>query len=471
MKLYPSWIPTIRRTALALAVTATIAAAFYEEEDIRGERALRRFEQECRDEGRPLDYAFYKPAAVPDDQNLFKAPIILQSLDARNSSNPFQADTRYLEFQKVIGQWQRGEASQPSLAYSILKKTPDGDKPDAGKAALLILESLKGIKPQLDALDDAALQRPLSKIEFRVDGNFEHIFGTLRGFTQALTLRAVAEVEIGDGDAAFKDIYGVLRLTQGAESFPSFIHLLMANVMVRLALQPYWEGCTKGLWTDSQLRTIEDLLSGFHPIRELTVGLDAARAAGSLTYKSGWRQPYWMPHGWWDINIVELYAPKNGAWYYASLDPETEQLDVQAFDRASVRFEALRHSHSPFTWLARNEAVSHMMPLYVACAHNTFALGCTASALERYRLKMGRFPERLSELVPGFIASVPHDVIDGKPLRYSSTDGLHFKLYSVGLNGVDDQGALPGAPEDPSVSSAPWYSRKGDWVWPQAPVN
>ena len=471
MKLYPSWIPTLRRTALAVAVTATIAAALYVEEEIRGERALRRFERKCRDKGKPLDYAFYKPAPVPDDQNLFKAPVILRSLDPQKSSNPFQADMRYFELQKVVGQWQRGEASQPSLAYSILKKAPDGDKPDPGKAALLILDSLKGIQPELDALDDAAMQRPYSQIEFRVDGSLEPIFGVLRSFTQALTLRAVAEVEIGDRDAAFKDIYGVLRVTQGAASFPSFIHLMMANVMVKLALQPYWEGCTKGLWTDSQLRTIEDLLSGFHPIRVLPVGLEAGRAAGSLTYRSGWMRPYWMPRGWWDINIVELYAPKNGAWNCSSLDPDTEQLDVPAFDRARLHFEALRNSHSPFTWLARNEALSPMVPLYVAWAHNTFALGSTASALERYRLKIGRFPQALTELVPSFIASVPHDVIDGKPLRYACPDGLHYSLYSVGLNGIDDHGALPGAPEDPKASSSPWNSREGDWVWPQAPVN
>jgi hypothetical protein len=182
-------------------------------------------------------------------------------------------------------------------------------------------------------------------------------------------------------------------------------------------------------------------------------------------------RPYWMPQGWWDINIVGLYAAENGTWSCSSLDPDTEQLDVQAFDRDGSHFEEFRHSHSPFTWLARNEALSHMMPLWIAGSHNTFALGCTASALERFRLKNGRFPSALTELVPGFLQSVPHDVIDGKPLRYSCPDGVHFKLYSVGLNGVDDHGALPGAPEDPNVSSSPWSSREGDWVWPQAPLN
>jgi hypothetical protein len=304
-----------------------------------------------------------------------------------------------------------------------------------------------------------------------VDGQFVHIFGALRSFTQALSLRALAEIELGKNDAAFRDIYGVLRLTEGADRFPSFIHLLMANIMGTIALQPFWEGCAKGVWTDTQLRTIEELLSRFHPIRNFPVGFAASRAATALSYKSGWKRPYWMPRGWWDINFVKFYSPKTGAGNFRSLDPETEQLDVQEFDRDHSNFEALKNTHSPFTWLARNEGLSPMLALYVAWAHNTFALGSTASALERYRLKNGRFPSSLSDLVPAFLQSVPHDVIDGKPLRYACPDGLHFKLYSVGLNGIDDHGALPGAPEDPKVSSSPWYSREGDWVWPQAPVN
>jgi hypothetical protein len=453
-------------------VTATIATAIYEEEDIRGERAWRRFEKECQDEGKPLDYAFYKPSPIPDDQNLFQAPVLLRSLDPQKAPNPFQADLRYLDLQKVMGHWQHGESSHLSLAYSLLKKAPDGDKPDSRKAAQLILDSLKGIQPELDALDDAAFQRPRSQIEFRVDGQFVHIFGTLRSFTQALSIRALAEIEVGKNDEAFRDIYGILRLAEGAERFPSFIHLMMANVMSNIAIQPFWEGCARGVWTDTQLRTIGELLSGFHPIRDFPVGLAASRAATALSYKSGWKRPYWMPRGWWDINIVEFYSPQTGAGNFWSLDPETEQLEVQAIDRAHFNFEALKKTHSPFTWLARYEGLPQMLALNVACAHTTYAFGCTASALERYRLKNDRFPSALSELVPAFLASVPHDVIDGKPLRYSCTDGVHFKLYSVGLNGIDDHGALPGdPPPDPKLSYVPWASRQGDWVWPQAPVN
>ena len=39
---------------------------------------------------------------------------------------------------------------------------------------------------------------------------------------------------------------------------------------------------------------------------------------------------------------------------------------------------------------------------------------------------------------PKFIAKVPHDVIDGQPIRYHRTAADQFLLYSVGWNQIDD---------------------------------
>jgi hypothetical protein len=469
MKRFPSWIPTLRRIFLVAAVLATAVAAAYVEENIRGEREWRRFEQECRDEGKPLDYVFYKPAPIPEDENLFRAPVLVQFLDSQKSPGPFTTDVRYLELQKLMGTWQRGEASHLDLVYTILKETPDGGGADHQGAAQLILESLRPVQRDLDAVDDAALRRPRSQIEFRDDGSLTPTFRVLRYFTQTLTLRAAAELEIGQNDNAYKDIYATLRLTEGADSFPSFLHILMANVMGTKALQPYWEGCVRHVWTDTQLKTVGELLSGFHPLRELPTALAASRAAIAPAYRSGLMRPRWMPLGWWDLNIVNFFGPQTGAGNFWSYDPVAEQLDLKALDRASARVEELRHSASPFTWLARTNGLPHLMPFFVAEAHNSFVLASTASALERYRLENARYPSELSQLVPTFIQAVPHDVIDGKPLRYSCIDGIHFKLYSVGLNGVDDHGALPGAPTNPTMTFAPWSSMEGDWIWPQSP--
>jgi hypothetical protein len=175
-----------------------------------------------------------------------------------------------------------------------------------------------------------------------------------------------------------------------------------------------------------------------------------------------------MPNGWWKLNIVQFFQPRSGGGYYSSFDPATEQIDLAEIDRIKAYREALRHSHSPFTWLTRHEGMPHQIPAFIGAAQNSFALGRTASALERYRLATGRYPGDLAQLVPAFLQSVPHDAIDGQPLRYACADGAHFKLYSIGLNGIDDHGELPGKTDAPGSTSFAWSSKEGDWVWPQS---
>ena len=53
----------------------------------------------------------------------------------------------------------------------------------------------------------------------------------------------------------------------------------------------------------------------------------------------------------------------------------------------------------------------------------------TALACRRYRAKHGCYPEKLDELVPEFIAAVPLDPFDGKPLRYNNE---HHYVWTVG---------------------------------------
>jgi hypothetical protein len=62
-------------------------------------------------------------------------------------------------------------------------------------------------------------------------------------------------------------------------------------------------------------------------------------------------------------------------------------------------------------------------------------------ALEQYRIKYGRWPNRLDELRKDFLAVVPLDPFDGKPLRYAHRDD-GVSIYSIGNDGKDDGGQI-----------------------------
>ena len=65
----------------------------------------------------------------------------------------------------------------------------------------------------------------------------------------------------------------------------------------------------------------------------------------------------------------------------------------------------------------------------------------TVMGIQRYRLRTGRLPAQLSELVPEYLAALPHDFMSGKALLYHLRPGENdFVLYSVGEDGKDDGG-------------------------------
>jgi len=83
-----------------------------------------------------------------------------------------------------------------------------------------------------------------------------------------------------------------------------------------------------------------------------------------------------------------------------------------------------------------------------------------AFALAAYQRDNGKYPAKLADLTPKYLASVPEDLFTGKALVYRpAADG--YLLYSFGVNGQDDQGRYyrddpPG--DDPRVRMPlpPW---------------
>lgn len=76
----------------------------------------------------------------------------------------------------------------------------------------------------------------------------------------------------------------------------------------------------------------------------------------------------------------------------------------------------------------------------------------TALMIERYRIVRGELPDVLDALVPLYGDQIPEDPFTGEPLVYRR-EALGYTVYSVGANGVDDDGALTPPPSHraPSV--------------------
>jgi hypothetical protein len=62
-----------------------------------------------------------------------------------------------------------------------------------------------------------------------------------------------------------------------------------------------------------------------------------------------------------------------------------------------------------------------------------------AFALAAYKRDEGRYPAKLADLSPKYLATIPDDLFSGKALIYKPSD-KGYLLYSVGANGKDDDG-------------------------------
>ncbi len=73
-------------------------------------------------------------------------------------------------------------------------------------------------------------------------------------------------------------------------------------------------------------------------------------------------------------------------------------------------------------------------------ANTTLALERLAAALAVYRAEHGTYPEKLEDLVPDVLPTLPVDLHHAKPFIYQR-DGDGYLLYSAGPNGTDDGGS------------------------------
>jgi hypothetical protein len=62
-----------------------------------------------------------------------------------------------------------------------------------------------------------------------------------------------------------------------------------------------------------------------------------------------------------------------------------------------------------------------------------------AFALAAYKREHGHYPKKLDALAPKYLAKIPPDLFSGKSLIYRPSE-KGYLLYSVGVNGKDDQG-------------------------------
>lgn len=317
---------------------------------------------------------------------------------------------------------------------------------------------------------------------------------SLKGLTRMLCLRASAELQADQPDQALADLKLMFRLNAAVQIEPFLISHLVNIAMFEFELQPIWEGLADRKWNDHQLVALHAELTRFDFLADYQQAIRGERASGVDIIDSLRRHPnrieeyfeltdldqiskkYLLarlaqigPSGWFEQNKIALCRFMTDK-YLPIVNLKDRTYSVTHAAKSITDLEELASRRTPYNWLFLEFAsVFANLPAKFAQgqvvaykfiqAQATADLARVAIALERYRLAHEEFPETLAALEPQFIAKLPHDVMDGQPLKYRRTTEGSFILYSVGWNETDDGGEVVLRNKVIPVVD------QGDWVW------
>jgi len=337
-----------------------------------------------------------------------------------------------------------------------------------GSDAEIVVRGLRKVDAELQEIVQGA-SRPYARFPFLralggpfYDSNLNRLFPVL----QYLELKFHAELALGHGDIALAHWQAGWPLVQAAADQSTTMQL--AAIMARRLVDAVWAGLDRQALTDAQLLAIEHRLASESFLRNFQATLDGDRAEMNREIEglaADRNVANLIPPSQPDRLLLWLYSRqnqwwrKNQLWFNRHLDEVAASVDVRAerwIPPAEPKYDP---QAIPGDWrgldlgLARLWSYRYRVEISLY-EHVNLRLAGLACALERFRLGTGAYPDTLRELVPKFLAELPHEPTNGEPFRYRREEKEGYVLYSIGLDGIDDGGLEPG----------PNFGR-GDWRW------
>ena len=520
----PWWLRWLRRLAFVLVVLITLVALIHAVENFRGQRAWNRYQKDAEARGVKLDFAAHIPAPIPDDENGANTPFIqrwfpkpqpyedplwptnhgavsqLLTVHRRTNGSGSQ-DDRFLTDMEA---WRQSFLNFNEEGVKKKKKAEthshgiERDAKEQAEAALAVLKELEGYDAALGELRGMSSRRKVRyPINYKTDEPFSILLphlAKMKGVVSLLNLRACAELAAGQTNEAFADVKLAFWICDSFEDELFLISQLVRIASQQIVTQPVWEGLARHQWTEPQLQEMQERFLRVDFISALDRTL-AEERAGSITAvdwlskkrnpaeafeglnsdtppveagnKMGGRIAGWLiPSGWYQFEKVSLGTFMDrltaGAW-----DLPNRVIHTRVVDENNRQFlDQLQRGPMDAFW---NHYIFARMVLPAlektsvkfARAQSTATQAALACALERFYLAEGKYPAALTELVPKYLAKVPHEVVSSEPMRYRAENG-GYVLWSAGWDGVDEGGIFLRASKDGKPE-------QGDWVWRSAP--
>lgn len=461
-------------------------------------------------EGETLDFRALLPPAPPESENLLAiGPLqgLADVVDGDTSKGEPGAKRAALAAMKWQGampsgsgvtvgkasemqEWQKFLSESKFLDLPASSATPGRDVLAALDAKFPLLKQISDEAPRRHQamFTPALIERELPDMLFTL--SMAHYNGA-QSLARLLTLRARAAMDAKNGSEAANSLVATLRIAHACEQEPLLIGLLVGITLEAQASEALWLGLRDRVFTEAELRSLQQLYAGNDTARFLLHAMRGELAAGMDTLEymqdmAAGRKPVEKSLGaeMTGLNSSAYSLLPSGLFdHWKSVMGEIEvkhlilplKQGIPAAVRAAATFEEEMKDKSNLIrypdWVMVRLMVPAMKQVslnaWQTAARNRQAL--IAIALERFFASKGHYPGKLEELTPEFLPSVPADPCDDQPMRYRMTPGGRFSVWSVGLDRKDDAGRVTVDAKGSAKLNKSDYL--GDWTWQYEPVK
>ncbi len=275
-----------------------------------------------------------------------------------------------------------------------------------------------------------------------------------------LELDAIRQAEDGDLRGAIRSCRALLNAARSLGDEPLIISQLVRLAGVGMAYHTIMRALNQGEADPEGLLALQRLMQDEERFPRLLVALRGERGGMHELFDA-------LETGDMSTNalvdsIVECKSTPPSKWQQIADLAARDSIREQHPMYLSMSTQAIRIAEQPSVQRAKLFAeltkantsklpvpAKLFMPAYEKlddAARNTECeLRCaiTALALERFRLRNGRWPDRLEQLVPDYLPAVPLDPEDGEPLRFQRREdrvvvySLHLRPGNNGLAAYD----------------------------------
>ncbi|MCX6902886.1 MAG: serine/threonine-protein kinase [Verrucomicrobia bacterium] len=295
------------------------------------------------------------------------------------------------------------------------------------------LASTDRLEPGVRSLRQA-LQRPHTYLAGDYS-SFDSVpyfnFVAVRSVAQMFASRAQACLLLGRPDQALEELSQIQHLRRHLdETLPTLVNQMINVAMAGLYVSIVEAGFREGLWNDAAAPRLQEEMHKVNLPAKIADGMAFEQTAICQLMEQFANPPASSKRDS-TLRSLGIYLPRGWVLYNACFYARLQQPLAEVVAVNPVRMYPAERIR-PFNSLARicipnwQKALSH-----TAYQQTQFHQAILACALHRYRLAHGSYPETLAALVPQYLAQLPHEVVNGEPMKYRPTGKDSYLLYWV----------------------------------------